>query len=229
MPRSVNDLVEQQIQRWMAEQKRKTGERLTPAPPRPIITISRQAGTQGTDVARGAAEILGFRLWDQELVQRIAEQSGATEALLRAVDEHARNAVEDLLAGILMGDVSTETEYLAQLTRLFHAIAHHGSAVVVGRGANFVIPGESALRVRLVAPVDVRVRNLGRVRGLSEAQARGEVERLDRERHTFLKHHYKRDTTDPCAYDLLVNVGGVTLACAVDVVVAAYKAKFPKA
>lgn len=229
MPRSTHDLVEQQIQRWMAEQKRKADERVTPAPPRPIITVSRQAGTLGTDIARGAAEMLGFRLWDQELVQRIAEQSGAPEALLRAVDEHARNAVHDLLAGILMGDVSTETEYLAQLTRLFHAIAHHGSAVVVGRGANFVIPGESALRVRLVAPIDVRARNLARVRNMGEAQARGEVEKLDRERHTFLKHHYKRDPTDPCAYDLVVNVGGLPPARAAEVVVAAYKAKFPKA
>jgi cytidylate kinase len=223
----VNDLVEQQVQRWMAEQQKRAKERVTPEPPRPIVTVSRQAGTQGTDLARHVAEALGFRLWDQELVQAIAEQSGAPEALLRAVDERARSAVQDLLSGILMGDASTETEYLAQLTRLFHAIAHHGGAVVVGRGAQFVIPSEQSLRVRVVGPVDVRTRNLAAVRQLPEGKARAEVERLDRERLTFLQHHYHRDAADPSAYDLVVNVGGITLKGAADIVVAAYRAKFP--
>ncbi len=225
---SVHDLVEQQVQRWMAEQKRKGEAPPVREPARPIVTVSRQAGTSGTELARRAAEALGFRLWDQELVQRIAEQSGAPETLLRAVDERARSAIEDLLSGILMGEAGTETEYVAQLTRLFHAIAHHGSAVVVGRGAQFVIPTEASLRVRIVAPLDVRVRTLAGVRRTSEAEARAEVDRLDRERSTFIRHHYQRDAADPCAYDLVLNVGGVPPAHAADVIVAAYRAKFPR-
>src|SRR5258708_16710296 len=99
MPRSVNDLVEQQVQRWMAEQEaRKRAEKPVELP-RPIITVSRQAGTRGTDLARGVAEVLGFRLWDQELVQQIAEQTGPPQTLMRAVDDRARHAIEDLLAG----------------------------------------------------------------------------------------------------------------------------------
>jgi cytidylate kinase len=227
MPRSVHDLVEQQVLRWMAEQQRRAAEKRAEQP-RPIITVSRQAGTRGTDLARGVADVLGYRLWDQELVQQIAEQSGAPEGLMRAVDERARNAIEDLLAGILMGDASTEKDYVARLTKLFHAIAHHGSAVVVGRGAQYVIEGEQALRVRVVAPLDVRAHTLADVRKLPIAAARGEVERLDRERHGFIKHHYKRDANDPAAYDLVVNVGSLTPPQAVDLVVAAYRAKFPK-
>lgn len=225
-PRSVHDLVEQQVQRWMAEQQRRH-ERAFPEPPPPVVTVSREAGVNGTGLARRVADELGFRCWDQELVHRVAEQSGAPEVLLRAVDEHARNAIEDLLAGILMGDKSTETEYLAQLMRVIHAISEHGSAVIVGRGAQYVLAPEGALRVRVVAPLEARVRMMAAARKLPEDRARAEVERLDRERHGFIRHHYHRDAADPSSYDLVVNAATLPLEAAAHVVASAYRAKFP--
>lgn len=213
----------------MAEQKRREREHVPAEPHRPVITISRQAGTQGTELGRRVGEALGFRLWDQELVQQLAEQSGAPEILLRAVDEHARNAIEDLLAGVLMGDKSTEKEFLARLMRLLHALAHHGAAVIVGRGAQFVLSPEDALRVRLVGPADVRLRNLAAERNLSEQAARHELERIDRERLHFVRHHYHREAADPCAYDLVVNVASMTPTAIVEIIAGAYRAKFPGA
>jgi cytidylate kinase len=223
---SVHDLVEQRVRQWLAEQRRRSSERSVPEPPRAVITISRQAGTEGAELARAVAEALGFQLWDQELVQRVAEEIGAPEVLLRSVDERARSAIEDLLAGILMGDASTEGEYLTQLLRVLHALAHHGAAVIVGRGAQFVLAPETALRVRVVAPIDVRVRKLASSRKLSDAAARSELEKIDRERLQFVRHHYRRDASDPSAYDLVVNVGTISASAAVEVIVAAYRAKF---
>jgi cytidylate kinase len=228
-PRSVNEMVEYQVQRWMAEQQKRVAERRSLERRPPIITISREAGALGTSLGRAVADQLGFRLWDQELVQRIAEQSGASETLFRAVDEHARGAIEDLLAGILLGDSFTEKEYVAQLMRVVHAIAQHGSAVVVGRGAQFVLTPDAAFRVRVIAPIDARVRNLASARGLSEREARAEVERIDRERLGFVRHHFQADGADPHAYDLVVNSATIPLAEATGLVVSAYHAKFPPA
>jgi cytidylate kinase len=228
-PVSVHDLVEQRVQQWMAEQRRRSNERPATEPPRAVITISRQAGTDGTELARAVAEALGFQLWDQELVQRVAEQTGAPEVLLRAVDERARSAIQELLAGILMGDAATEGEYFAQLMRVFHALAHHGAAVIVGRGAQFVFAPERALRVRVVAPLEVRLRKLASSRKLSDAAAHSELEKIDRERLHFVRNHYHRDASDPSAYDLVVNVGSMSPRVAVEVIVAAYRAKFPRA
>jgi cytidylate kinase len=222
----VHDLVEQRVQQWLAEQRTRSSERTVPEPPRAVITISRQAGTDGAELARAVAEALGFQLWDQELVHRVAERTGAPETLLRSVDERARNAIEDLLAGVLMGDASTEGEYLAQLVRLLHALAHRGSAVIVGRGAQFVLAPERALKVRVVAPLEARVRNLVSSGNLSNAAALSELEKIDRERLQFVRRHYRRDASDPSAYDLVVNVGTLGASVAVDVIVAAYRAKF---
>ena len=223
----IHELVEQQVKRWIAEQARRGAQPgLIHELPRPVVTISREAGANGTALGRLVAAKLGFQLWDQELVQRVAEQSGASEAIFAAVDEHSRNAIQDLLTGILVGDAGTQTEYLASLLRVIHAVANKGSAVIVGRGAQFVIDPEKALRVRVVGPIESRTREVATARNLSEREARGEVERIDRERLGFIRHHFRRDAADPSAYDLLVNVVAIPRAPAAEVVVAAYHAKF---
>jgi len=231
-PRSLTAIVDEQVHRWRLEQARRAREqraRERPAHerPKPIVTVSRQAGSRGTELAHLVSESLGFHFWDQELVHSIAEQLGAPEAMLRAVDEHPRGRLADLLSGILMGDRSTEEEYFAQLVRLVGSLAERGEAVIVGRGAQFIVDAESALRVRVVAPLDARVHALAAHRGIRDAEARHEVERLDRERSAFMRHHYDRDVTDPAAYDLLINSATMPMHRAVEVVVAAYRVKFP--
>ncbi len=225
-------LVDEQVKRWLAEQeKRKAQPRVTPEPPKPLITISREAGANGTSLGRVVARKLGFEVWDQELVHRVAEEKGAPEALFAAVDERARNRIlADLLAGILMGDVGTETEYPGEPgSAVFHSIAEHGSAVIIGRGAHFVLGPNEALRVRVVAPLDDRARVIAGTRRLGEREARAEVERIDQERTLFNRHHYGRNVADPAFYDVIVNTGSFQLESAAEVVVAAYRAKFPGA
>ncbi len=225
-PRHVGRLVDEQVHRWYAQQRGGAGLEARPDLARPIVTLSRQAGANGTELAGQVAARLGYRLWDQELVQQIAAQTGTLDELLRVVDERARNAVEDLLTGILMGDAFTVEGYAERLAKLIGAIARRGSAVVVGRGAQFVVEPGSALRVRVVAPVDVRIHNTMVTRQLPEGQARALVEQLDRERLAFIRHHYRRDATEVCAYDLVVNSGAIDLEAATDVIVSAYRAKF---
>jgi cytidylate kinase len=227
-PRSTTAIVDEQIYRWRLEQARRAREQPARERVKPLVTVSRQAGSRGTELGRLVAEALGFRFWDQELVHSIAEDLGAPEAMLRAVDEHPRGRLADLLAGILGGDRSTEEEYFAQLVRLVGTLAERGSSVVVGRGAQFVVAPQSALRVRVVAPLESRVHTLAAQRGMSDAAARAEVDRLDRERLTFMRHHYDRDVSDPAAYDVLINSATMPMQSAVDVVLAAYRVKFPE-
>src|SRR5262249_7672885 len=161
-----------------------------------------------------------------ELIHAIAEESGASEELLRSLDEHARNNLEDMIQGILMGVAYTESEYFKHLLRVVHTISRHGRAVLVGRGANFILTQSPALRVRAVCRADIRVRRIMEVRGLSQHDAEREVAHVDRERAHFMKRHYKADVADPTGYDVLVNTGTLPIDSAVDVVAAGYRAKF---
>ncbi|MGH7295713.1 MAG: AAA family ATPase [Polyangiaceae bacterium] len=226
-PRSVNEIVEHRIQSWLAEQRRlKEAAAPAPEPVRPIVTISRQAGARGTQLGQRIAERMGFRLWDQELVQAVAVGKGSIEQLSRVVDEHHHNAVEELLSSILMGDSFTGEGYVWRLRTLIQTLARTGSAVVVGRGSQFVVAPDAALRVRVVAPVEARLQNLMADRKLTERAARAEVERIDHERLTFVRTQYHRDPSDPSAYDLVVNTSALPLDRATDVVVFAHQRKF---
>jgi hypothetical protein len=225
-PRSTSSIVEERILRWMEEERLRNAPQEAPDRPRPIVTISREAGARGTELALLVAQRLHFKLWDQELVQQIAGQSASPEQLQRVVDEHVRNALEDALASILLGDTFSREGYVSRLLGLIQAIAARGSAVVVGRGAQFVIEPGNALRVRVIAGLESRVRALMEARHMTDRQARAEVEHIDRERRAFVRHHFKRDAQEPTAYDLTVNSDSMSLERTAELVAFAYESKF---
>jgi hypothetical protein len=220
-------LVEQQILRWQEQQKERRAEQKATETPPPVITVSRETWAHGTQLGALVAKHLGYTFWDQEIVHRIAKETGASETFLRALDEHARGVIEDLVAGVLAGDGFTRSEYMSQLLRVTHAIGGYGRAVIVGRGAQFTLPPEMALRVRVVCPIEQRVQNFAQACGVTVKAARVEIDGIDRDRRAFLEQMFKSDVTDPCHYDLVVNTGKLSLEQAATIVEHAYGAKFP--
>jgi cytidylate kinase len=227
-PRGLNELVEQQILRWQEEQRARAAKKAEATPERvpPVVTLSRQTWSRGTQMGKIVARKLGYEFWDQELVHSIAEQSGTSEKIVRALDEHTRGAIESLIAGVLTGESLSHREYVAQLMRVAHTIGKHGRAVIIGRGVQFILPPEAALRVRVVCPIDQRAGHLSRARSLPLDEALEQVEKTDAEREAFIESSFKRDVTDPTAYDLVINTGMLSLDQGADTIAAAYRAKF---
>ena len=91
-----------------------------------------------------------------------------------------------------MGSKVTNVQYMRSLIRLIQVISMHGSAVIVGRGANFVCRPDKTLRVRIVAPLADRVARYSRLHGISEREARQAILRRDTERAEFVEHGFRR-------------------------------------
>ena len=87
----------------------------------------------------------------------------------------------------------------------------HGECVIVGRGAAFILPVETTLRVRLVAPVKDRVLMFSETRHVSAEEAARRVRTIDRERIDFVHDHFQKNPTDPGQYDLILNAGRLTV------------------
>ncbi|MFO0750089.1 MAG: cytidylate kinase-like family protein [Myxococcota bacterium] len=217
--------MEDQIRRWMAAQTRPVGP-VTPVPRPHVVTVSREFGAQGEQLARVVAERMGYTCWDQELVHAIAESTQAPERLLESLDEHRRTSIDALAEVFRPASDVGDAGYLRELVRVVHTVAAQGRAVIVGRGCQFILGPSEALHVRVVAPVEHRVKGLVARRGWSEAQARAEVARVDADRKAFLKAGFGRDPTDPAGYDLVINLASFTLARAAEVVELAWAAKF---
>ena len=194
----------------------------------PIITISREFGARGAALAALLGERMGFRVWDKELLQAIAEESGGDVRLLKSLDEHRRKAIDDAMHGTLMGSKHTNTHYFRALQRVIHTIVAHGKGIVVGRGATYISKSPEILRVRVVCPLEKRIRGYAEREGLTEKQARKEIVQRDADRADFIQHHFKRDIETPSDYDLVLNSGTLGLEQMAEIVLAAYETKVGK-
>ena len=222
--RDARKLVDEQVRRWEQAERKRAGEQA--AEPWPLITVSREFGALGTDTGRRAAEKLGFGFWDQEIVHAIAEQTGIQETLLASLDEQTRTRIEDFIGESVFGAGTTAVKYVRQVIRVVQTIQLHGGAVVIGRGAQFILAKDAALRVRVVCPYQQRVAGYAKREGLSEAEAERKLVRVERERQTFIRRHYEREVGDPIHYDIMVNTEDIPPDQAADLLVAAYRAKF---
>jgi cytidylate kinase len=223
--RKIEQLVEEQItraalrssHRTQTEQVRSTW---------PVIAISREPCAGGTTLGRSVAERLGYACWDQELLTRIAEQSGAVESILASVDERVHSPVMEFVRSLLVGFEYTQDEYRVVLTKVVGAIAHQGAAVIVGRGAHLILGPARSLRVRVVCSKQERIARMMRRDGVSQAIAARRIREIGADISAFMRHHFQADAADPNNFDIIVNSGSYGVASATDLVVSAYKARF---
>ncbi len=221
MARSFEQIIENQIKKWEMSNVGRTRRQK----PNPVITISRAFGAQGLALALRLGERTGFTVWDQELVQAVAQEAGGDERLMRSLDEHHRKAIDDAVRGALMGSPHTNTQYLRALMRVVQTIAQHGNAIIVGRGANYILAPHQRLAVRLVCPLDECVRRYAEREHIDEETARRKIVEMDAVRAEFVRHNFKRDVTDPADYDLVLNVATFDLEALADLVLEAYRLK----
>jgi len=226
-PRSIDRIVEEQVERWRVERMRAEAHPQVHKP-LPVVAISRQYGARGAAVGHRVAEKLGCSYWNRELVEEIARNADVSDRLVRFQDErHEPGIVETVRGMIRNGGSMSASDYHRELVRVVQAIAVHGTAVLIGRGVTFMVAREGAVSVRVVCPLEDRVRGLVERRGISEAEARAEIAEFDAERRAFIRDHYNSDAEDPSCYDLHVNTGTMTIDQCAEVVVAAYRARVP--
>ncbi len=222
--RRIGALVDQRVRTWTKRNElRKLATRKIPV--RPVITISRQYGSEGEKIGEMVSERMGFEFWDRRFVDEIARQNHLGVQLIEALDEHHRGSLEILAAGLWNAHPAT-SEYVQYLHHVERSLVSHGSAVLIGRGAQFVAKSEQALHVRIVAPRATRVKNLVRWRSLTPAQAEKEIDRVDADRREFIRHEFGHDVRCNDAYDILVNTAALTLEAVGGLIVSAYEAKF---
>ncbi len=225
-PRSVDAIVESQVQRWLGERSRRTATPST-SPPPPVITVSREYGARGAAVARMVAEQLGYSYWDRELLAAIGDHARVDPALLAPFDEHHRSALLDTLRGLMPIAASpSQADYARELTAVASEIALRGRAVLVGRGLAFLIDPARCLRVRVVCPLEQRIAGVAKRDQVTTDDARARIEFADRDRQQFVRDLFGREVDDVTGYDVWVSTGALRLEAAADVIIAAHRGRF---
>ena len=223
MAKNITQIVEDQVQSWTRHSKyyRDEGKK---AEYQPIITISREAGARGAELASLLAQKLDFKFWDKDLLQAIAVHSKSDQKFLQSLDERRRHAIEDAVLGFVQ-NAGSNIRYFRSLIRIVKTIESHGKSIIVGRGANYICSLVSSLHVRIVRPFHLRVNDYAIRHEVSKNEANRTLQKIDRERADFIKHNFHRDVNEPTDYDIILNSGEFTMDELANIVIATYQEK----
>jgi cytidylate kinase len=180
----------------------------------PTITISRQLGSLGYQIARQIADRLGYRLVWRELINQAAQRAGVPEMALETIDELGLLGVKPT--------AEAQAAYSLAVQQVMEELAETGQVVIVGRAGQVILRGRAdAVHVRVIAPLELRAMRVAHARNISLRAARAQVTTSDRTRRLYLSHNYQADWDDPDLYDLVLNTARLTSATATELVVRA--------
>ncbi|MBV8311407.1 MAG: cytidylate kinase-like family protein [Planctomycetaceae bacterium] len=193
------------------------------------ICISREAGAGGGTIARLVGQRLGWKVYDHELLEAIAHRMGLPVDEVRCFDELAPSVVQDWLLPLREEHYAPQEAYLDHLAKLIEAIGRAGESVLVGRGAGFLLPRETTLSVRIIAPLRYRALRLAERMGVSVRTARRAAKDLDRRRAQFDRTMHRIVSADPHNYDMVLDSHSLGLDIAVEVIARAVESGRPGA
>lgn len=176
------------------------------------VAIARQAGTPGTSVARELGAALGWPVYDHELLQRVAQDTGLQTQVLEQLDERRQSWLMEAVEAFRLEASVSEGSYVHHLVRAILALGARGSCIIVGRGAAHLLAPRLTLRVRLVAPEADRIAVAASRLGMAEDKAATWVERTERERRAFVRDHFANDPQEPANYDIVLNTAVLSVA-----------------
>ena len=215
---ALAQFIDDQIAQWLRQKDDPKG---SPAG-WSVITFSKEPGSQGNAVARGVAEKLNFAFFDRDLIKRIAQSAKISENVIEALEKERLSGVEDFISSLIEKHYLHPDVYMEHLMKVVAAIGKHGRTVIVGRGANFLLPPDECFSLRIIASLDVRVQNVARSYDVSIEEAQRRVVRREARRRAFVRQAFHADISDPKHYDLIVNTSRMKIDAAVAAICAAW-------
>ena len=163
-----------------------------------VITISRQLGSLGTEIAQRVAEILQFEFIDKEKIGKALARYGFPEPEVEKFDEKKPPFWDSLQI--------QRRKFLHFIQAVIYDFAQNGRVIIAGRGGQVLLkdlPG--VLHLRIIAPFEVRIRRFMEQSGQDEKQTARILRRSDRDSAGFLRSFFDVDWDDPALYDLMIN------------------------
>lgn len=227
---NVQLLIDRRVQEWEMRQPKELRATQKEKPiTGPYIAISRAIGTHGRVIAERVADRLGWQYYEREIVEYIAKRTQVRETVVKSLGETHRDEIDNWMRSMVDDNVLAETTYARHLVAVIGTIAAHGKAVILGRGAQFILPPEAGLRVRLVGPAEYRIQAAMKDYRIPRQEAEKLIENSDRAQARFYRSLFRKDVHDPLAYDLVLNTSTIGADAAVDAIVCSLRGKLGEA
>lgn len=222
MGSDVDSLMGQRMAKWEGRRQLARETAALAQTQQPMVAISREAGSAGERIAMLVAERLGFDLFDKELIEAIADSAHVREQVVESVGELAREHISAWIDNRVEGGYFSSTDYLQHLSKVLLTVGQHGDAVLLGRGAQFILNPEKTLRVRVTAPFALRVKRFAAHERLPLGEAEIKVRTIDAARSAYCRWHFGKDVGAPQHYDLTLNSAFMATEVCADAIVRLY-------
>jgi cytidylate kinase len=176
-----------------------------------LITISRQRGSLGTEIAKLVSNKLNYEYVDKERIGEALADYGFPKQEVEAYDEKRPSLWESFS--------SERKKFLHLIQAVIYDFARKGNVVIVGRGAQVLLkdlPG--ALHVRIKAPFDVRVKRIMEREGDDERHVERLLRRSDRDASGYIRYLFDVDWDDQSLYDTIINTQKIAMDTAVKMI-----------
>jgi cytidylate kinase len=219
---SIDQFVRNQVKKWEKQIKRKTkGARAK----LPVITVAMEPGSGGSIIAEKIADQLGFDYFHRDIVQQISKTAKIRSTVVNSLEKERLSGVKDFISSLMEDQYIHPDTYLKHLLVVISTIGKHGRAVIVGRGANFILPAEDIFAVRVICPLEKRIREVALAHRVTTEEAKRRVIRRESRRKAFVRHSFNADISNPIHYDLTINTGKMSIESAVEAVIGAVMAR----
>ena len=192
-----------------------------------LITISRERGSGGRSIGTRLAQALDMKCLGKEMIFEIAQRAGvATESVEKYDQEHYSkwNLIVDSLrisshfspdyglnfnlSNIEPEIFFTEDRYLKATQEIMRKLASQSRVIFLGRGSQVIFRDrKDALHIRLVAPLELRIKRIAEMLNISIKEAAKNVAEVDKSRDAYLRDFYSVNVNDAKSYHLIINTG----------------------
>ena len=183
-----------------------------------IYTIGREFGSGGREVGEKLAQKLGIKLYDKELLQQAAKDSGFCEEIFENHDEKPTNSflyslvmdtysVSGYSAAPFLDMPLNHKVFLAQFETI-KKIAEKESCVIVGRCADYALSDNpDCINVFIHADMDIRIKNVSKNLNITENKARDIINKTDKQRASYYNYYTNKKWGDSKSYNLSLDAG----------------------
>lgn len=173
----------------------------------PVVTISRDFGAGGADVAHLLADQLGVECFDDQLLDEIIQRTSSDKSLMKRLDEKVVKGLDDWVIALFSKGKTSQLDYFHALINVMEGISRSGG-VIVGRGAHLILAhrGKKVFRVRIDGSLKMRTKRIAKREGIDKSEALKRAQKVDKERVVFVKKIYKQfPIKESTYYDMLLS------------------------
>ena len=190
-----------------------------------IITLSRDYGAMGEEIARQLAQCLGIPVYDREILEKVAHQAKTDKFFFEPHDEQVAASLSSFLYSLISGSTATLADYRRHLYNVVLDLARK-DCLIVGRGAHLILTGKKVFRVRIVGSKRVCAQRIAEASKISMLEAEHKVFEINNKRHQSVLNLYS-ENFEHCSlelaknFDLVINTDHIPAEAAMPVIVLA--------